>query len=135
MPTASAVTLCFEAMRRMVGGEVFILKMPRIRIGDLVEVLIEAYAPLFGFSPRTILVETIGARAGEKRHEALLTEEESLVATGEDGMYVLRTPRLLRADGNAVGGGRSDEPLLDRQQIKEMLDAAGWLRPELIPPV
>ena len=133
MPIGDAVRLCFDAMQRMEGGEVFILKMPRVVTGDLVEVLIEAYAPQFGFRPDQIRVETIGARPGEKLHEALLTADEALAADEVDGMYVVRPGRTPRADGSAVHGGRGDDPLLDRGQLRALLDSAGWLRPELLP--
>jgi UDP-N-acetylglucosamine 4,6-dehydratase len=133
MPMRDAVRLCFEAMQRMAGGEVFILKMPRIRVGDLVEVLIEAYAPQFGFRPEEIAIETIGARAGEKRHEVLLTEDEALAAEETEGMYVVGPLRQRRGDHAAVVGGRGDEPLMERSALRELIDAAGWLRPELLP--
>ncbi len=133
MPMDDAVRLSFEAMARMEGGEVFILKMPRVRVGDLVEVLIEAYAPLFGFRTDEIAVDSIGARPGEKWHEVLLTDSEALVADEVDDMYVLRPGRQPRAPGRTVRGGRADEPLLDRAQLRDLLDAAGWLRPEQLP--
>lgn len=133
MPMRDAVRLCFEAMQRMAGGEVFILKMPRIRVGDLVEVLIEAYAPQFGFRPDEIAIETIGARAGEKRHEVLLTEDEALAAEETEGMYVVGRLRPPRGNHAAVVGGRGDEPLMERSALRELIDAAGWLRPELLP--
>jgi FlaA1/EpsC-like NDP-sugar epimerase len=132
MPMRDAVRLCFEAMERMEGGEVFILKMPRVRTGDLVEVLVEAYAPQFGFRPDEVRVETIGPRPGEKRHEALLTEDEAAAAQELDGMYVLPSAAAARG-GAAVSGGRGQEPLLDRAQLRDLLDAAGWLRPEQLP--
>jgi FlaA1/EpsC-like NDP-sugar epimerase len=133
MPMADAIRLSFEAMARMEGGEVFILKMPRVRVGDLVEVLVEAYAPLFGYRADEIVVETIGPRPGEKWDEVLLTDAESLVADEVDDMYVLRPGRQPRSPGQAVAGGRADEPVLDRSQLRDLLDAAGWLRPEQLP--
>jgi FlaA1/EpsC-like NDP-sugar epimerase len=133
MPIGDAVRLCFEAMARMEGGEVFILKMPRIRVGDLVEVLVEAFATDFGYRADEIAIETIGARPGEKWHEVLLTDSEALVAEEVDGMYVLRADRQPRQPGQTVSGGRADEPLLDRAQLRELLDIAGWLRPEQLP--
>lgn len=132
MPVSEAVRLCSEAMDRMQGGEVFILKMPRVQVGDLVEVLVDAYAPLFGYRPAEIEVETIGARPGEKWHERLLTDSEAMEAEEVDGMYVLR-PNRGPHTGVPVRGGRADEPLLDRQQLRELLDAAGWLQPEQLP--
>ena len=133
MPMADAIRLSFEAMARMEGGEVFILKMPRVRVGDLVEVLVEAYAPLFGYRADEIVVETIGPRPGEKWDEVLLTDAESLVADEVNDMYVLRPGRQPRSPGQAVAGGRADEPVLDRSQLRDLLDAAGWLRPEQLP--
>ena len=133
MPISDAVGLCFAAMQRMEGGEVFILKMPRVRVGDLVEVLVETYAPQFGFRTDEIGIETIGIRAGEKRHEVLLTADEADAADEVDGMFVVRANREPRADGSVVQGGRADESLLTRPELRELLDRAGWLRPETLP--
>jgi UDP-N-acetylglucosamine 4,6-dehydratase len=135
MPVGDAVRLCFDAMARMEGGEVFILKMPRVRVGDLVEVLVEAYAPQFGYRPAEIPIETIGARAGEKRHEVLLTEDEALAAVEVDGMFVVRALRQRQAEPVAVQGGRADEPVMTPTELREALDSAGWLRPETLPPL
>jgi FlaA1/EpsC-like NDP-sugar epimerase len=130
MPVADAVQLCFAACQRMRGGELFILKMPRVRVGDLVEVLIEAYAPQFGFRTDEIRVETIGARQGEKLHEVLLTDDESNRAEAVDGMLIVRPDA---GGGAPIVGGRADETLLDAAAIRELLDRAGWLRPESLP--
>lgn len=126
MPLHQAVGLCFEAMERMQGGEIFILKMPRVRVGDLVDVLVRAYAPQYGIRSAEIAVETIGPRRGEKRHEVLLTEDEAGSADELENMYVIggTDPRL---DGVPVQGGRGLEPLLGHEQIERMLDDAGWL--------
>jgi UDP-N-acetylglucosamine 4,6-dehydratase len=130
MPIADAVRLCFVAVERMSGGEVFILKMPRVRTGDLIEVLVEAYAPAFGYRTDQIRTEVIGPRPGEKRDEVLLSHDEALSASDLDDMYVV-SGAPVRAQ--PVRGGQADEPILDRQQVRELLDAAGWLRPELLP--
>jgi FlaA1/EpsC-like NDP-sugar epimerase len=132
MPVEDAVRLCFDAMERMRGGEVFILKMPRVRVGDLVEVLIEAYSPLFGRRPSEVELKTIGARAGEKRDEVLLTDDEARVARDEDGMLVVPAVGNGPASGAGYasdGGGRGEEPVLPRSEIRELLDRAGWLTP------
>jgi len=130
MPIGEAVRLCFVAVERMTGGEVFILKMPRVRTGDLVEVLVEAYAPQFGYRPDEIATEVIGARAGEKHHEVLLTGAEALSAEELDDMYVVSEAAVR---SQPVHGGQADEALLDRAQVRELIDAAGWLRPESLP--
>jgi UDP-N-acetylglucosamine 4,6-dehydratase len=130
MPIDAAVRLCFAAVDRMIGGEVFILKMPRVRTGDLVEVLVEAYAPQFGYRPDQIATEVIGPRPGERRDEVLLSPVEALFADELDDMYVVRGTTVRP---QPVHGGQADEPLLDRSQVREMIEAAGWLRPESLP--
>lgn len=135
MPIDDAVRLCFDAMGRMQGGEVFILKMPRVRVGDLVEVLVEAYAPMYGFRTDEIEVQTIGARAGEKRHEVLLTDDEAQLAEDVDGMFVVHGHPDPDRRAGPVGGGRGEESLLSRPELRELLDRAGWLRPDLRPTI
>jgi FlaA1/EpsC-like NDP-sugar epimerase len=130
MPIGDAVRLCFVAVDRMTGGEVFILKMPRVRTGDLVEVLVEAYAPQFGYRPGEIATEVIGSRPGEKRDEVLLTAAEALSADELADMYVVSDGAVR---SQPVRGGQGDEALLDRAQVRELIDAAGWLRPESLP--
>ena len=134
MPLHQAVRLSFVALARMAGGETFILKMPRVRVGDLVEVLVEAYAPMYGYRAQDIGVQVIGPRAGEKAHELLLTADEAATAEDVDGMYVLRPAREAGA-GAPVSGGRGSEPFLSRTDLRALLDEAGWLTPTELPPL
>lgn len=76
MSIEESVKLVIESMIHMRGGEVFVTKMPSIRIGDLAEVLIEELAPLCGDAVADYPVEIIGARPGEKLYEELTTDEE-----------------------------------------------------------
>ena len=45
MPISKAVDLVLKAVTQSIGGEIFILKMPVLRIGDLAKAMIELYAP------------------------------------------------------------------------------------------
>ncbi len=58
------------------GGEVFITKMPVIRISDLAEVMITELAPSYGHDPADIKTTEIGIKPGEKLYEELMSEEE-----------------------------------------------------------
>ena len=79
------------------GGEVFITKMPVIRIEDLAEVMIMELAPEYGFHPGEIVIEVIGKKTGEKMYEELMTWEETnsaieleeyfVVTPAFDGLY------------------------------------------------
>jgi UDP-N-acetylglucosamine 4,6-dehydratase len=132
MPIDDAVQLCLEAMARLEGGEIFILRMPRVRVGDLVEVLIETYAPQFGYRPADIEIETIGVRSGEKANEVLMTASEAQRAHAVGPMYVV--PARLPSERATGAKPVAEEPeLLDRVQIRELLDRAGWLAPDSPP--
>jgi len=82
MTIPEAARLVIEACTLAKGGEVFISKMPVIRIVDLATVMIETLAPEFGHKPEDIKIEYIGVKAGEKMYEELLNSEE-IVRTKE----------------------------------------------------
>jgi UDP-N-acetylglucosamine 4,6-dehydratase len=73
-----AVDLVLYALEHMVGGEIFIPKIPSMRVVDLAE----AMAPGL---PRDL----IGIRPGEKLHELLLTSDESRHAIDAGDVYVV----------------------------------------------
>jgi len=75
VPEAARLVLKSAVLAR--GGEVFVTKMPVVRISDLAHVMIEILAPAHGFHPARIEVTEIGAKAGEKLYEELMTDEET----------------------------------------------------------
>lgn len=76
MTIEAAVALVIESTFMARGGEVFVTKMPVVRIDDLASVMIEELAPRFGFRAADIRLEIIGCKPGEKMYEELLNEEE-----------------------------------------------------------
>jgi FlaA1/EpsC-like NDP-sugar epimerase len=96
MSVERAVELMLTALHEAHGGEVFVLKMPALRVADLAEAMREQLAPLHGLSPDEVEIHEIGARRGEKFHEELVTEEELTRCLETDDMYVLLPdPRVL----------------------------------------
>jgi UDP-N-acetylglucosamine 4,6-dehydratase len=75
------VIRCIEIMQ---GGEVFIPKIPSMRVIDLAN----AIAP-------GCKVERIGIRAGEKLHEVLLSEDEARHAVELEDMFIVPPPEGL----------------------------------------
>jgi UDP-N-acetylglucosamine 4,6-dehydratase len=73
-----AVDLVVNALCHMQGGEIFVPKIPSMKIMDLAK----AIAP-------ECEIEVIGIRPGEKIHEALITEEEGRNTVAYNGMYVI----------------------------------------------
>jgi FlaA1/EpsC-like NDP-sugar epimerase len=77
MSIAEAVRLVLDSAVIAVGGEVFVTKMPTIRIQDLAEVMIRELAPDFGYDPERIGIRVIGTKPGEKMYEELMNDEET----------------------------------------------------------
>jgi len=124
MSINDSVDLVFKAVSIAEGGEIFVLKMPALRIGDLAEVVIEEFAPRYGYSPDNIGVKIVGRRSGEKNHEELLTEDESLYSRTTEDMFII-CPDMKQ--NNGVVGKRyssADERLLGKSEIKAMLIAS-----------
>jgi len=116
-----AVDLVLFALDNMVGGEVFIPKIPSMRVVDLAD----AMAPGL---PR----EIVGIRPGEKLHELLLTVDESRHAVDADGVYVVLPehpwwddhPRWLDGkplDDGFVYSSDRNEWWLTREELTAML--------------
>ncbi|PZX14349.1 polysaccharide biosynthesis protein [Palleronia aestuarii] len=77
MTNAQAADLVIESMALALGGEVFITKMPVLRIPDLAREMRALLAPLADRTPEEIEIAVTGPRPGEKLWEELSTEEES----------------------------------------------------------
>ncbi len=77
MVVEEAVRLVIDSAHQVRGGEVFITKMPVLRIKDLAEVMIELLAEKYGYQPQDIVVEVIGSKPGEKLYEELMSDEET----------------------------------------------------------
>jgi FlaA1/EpsC-like NDP-sugar epimerase len=76
MSIKEAVRLVIDSSTLACGGEVFVTKMPVIRIKDLAEVMIQELAPKFGNKPEDIGIQNIGVKPGEKMYEELMNYEE-----------------------------------------------------------
>jgi UDP-N-acetylglucosamine 4,6-dehydratase len=75
---AEGVSFAIRCTERMRGGEIFVPKIPSMRIVDLVD----AIAP-------GCKVDVIGVRPGEKLHEMLISEDEVRQAVEFDDMFVI----------------------------------------------
>jgi FlaA1/EpsC-like NDP-sugar epimerase len=89
MTLSQAVSLIIDAAEKSHGGEAFVLKMPVIKLLDLVQVVIEETCKKFDIDLNSIKIENIGLRAGERRFEELMTHEESENAYDLGKMYAV----------------------------------------------
>jgi FlaA1/EpsC-like NDP-sugar epimerase len=77
MSIKEAVQLLIDSSCLCCGGEVFVTKMPAVRIRDLADVMIRELAPACGYRPDQIQIQIIGLKPGEKMYEELLNDEET----------------------------------------------------------
>ena len=90
MSMSQSANLVIESMELAKGGEIFVTKMPVLKIPDLARVMIDRLAPSYGHDPRSIEIKVVGPRPGEKMWEELSTEEESArLLEGERFLAVL----------------------------------------------
>jgi len=133
MDIPDAVNLILTAGEIAKGREIFILKMPALRIIDLAQVLIEEYAPEFGYKPEDISLEIIGKRNGEKLYEDLMAEEEAERAYERDDMLLIiphtlsseepLDPAMTKGFKKTKKGNFSskDAPLMKKEELRRIL--------------
>ena len=77
MSLDEAIRLVIDSTGKAHGGEVFVTKMPSLRIEDLAYTMRDTLAPRFGLNPQDIQIELIGVKPGEKLYEELMNQEET----------------------------------------------------------
>jgi len=131
MQMPRALGLLLKATEMAQGGEVFIFKMPAVKVSDLASTMIESLAPKFGYSPRRIKIKVIGSKPGEKMYEELMTDDEAGRALEIKDMFIILpemkelTSTKFRYPGAKPAKARSykssDAKLLTKEEIKKML--------------
>jgi UDP-N-acetylglucosamine 4,6-dehydratase len=89
MSLSNTIDLVFQATLLAKGGEIFVLKMPVVRLEDLVDVIIETYSEKYYYNKEHIEKKIIGLRPGEKMFEELMTETEAAVAFETDDILII----------------------------------------------
>jgi len=108
------VRFVIGCIERMVGGEVFVPKIPSMRLMDIVETI----------APEAQL-KVIGIRPGEKLHEELITNEEAPRTREFDKYYVIEPEHPFWTSGNHQGGRAVQRDFHYGSDTN-----ADWLKPE-----
>ncbi|MBI4333136.1 MAG: SDR family NAD(P)-dependent oxidoreductase [Chloroflexi bacterium] len=128
MTSDVAAQLVMSAAEIATGAEIFILKVPSVRIIDLAQAVIEEQAPKQGYRADEIKIKIIGARPGEKLHEELMTEQETWYAEENEQMYIIQHDLLTgepRVHDRPVKMLTSETSrLLSKQEIRALLRSA-----------
>jgi FlaA1/EpsC-like NDP-sugar epimerase len=93
MTIEEAARLVLKSVLISRGGEVFVTKMPVVRIPDLAEIMIKILAPKYGYKTSDIGIVEVGSKPGEKLYEELMSNEEVYRSLELDDMFVI-TPAL-----------------------------------------
>ena len=121
------VRFVIRAIEQMHGGEIFVPKIPSMRLVDLAAAVAPGCA-----------VETIGIRPGEKLHEVLLSEDEARNAVEVDEMYVIQPSHPWWKKGNWIDGRElpsgfrytsdSNEQWLSHDQLQELIEPGAAIK-------
>lgn len=131
-----AIDLILKSLSIMLGGEVFVLKMPVVTTIDLIEVLIENLGPRYG--RKNIEIEEVGIKPGEKSYEELITEEEATRTLETEDAYIIlpQIKRVLDIDYSKYYSGAPPKHIirtsrdavpLSKNEIKALLLKEGLL--------
>ena len=115
------VDFVLESLESMVGGELFVPKIPACSVADIANVV----APNAKW-------ETIGMRPGEKMHEILIPEDEARNVLEFDNHFVVQPIQSFWGNKIGILGGRSCPETfryasnvncesLDEEQLRELL--------------
>jgi UDP-N-acetylglucosamine 4,6-dehydratase/5-epimerase len=97
----AGVEFVLQSMNEMLGGEIFIPKIPSMRVTDLAEVI----AP-------EMPQQEVGIRGGEKLHEALIPEEDARSALEFSDRFVVE-PRQLLVWEQGIYEQRGGQPVME----------------------
>ena len=130
MPISETIRLLLKCAKKAVGGEIFVTKMPSLRISDLAEVMIEK------LGDAETKMRIIGIRPGEKIHETLISKyEKSRTIEEEDYFVITPSIKILSIEkkyGKEIEGIKEEftsevAHTLNKEEIKKMLGGDGWL--------
>ncbi len=131
MRLEQAIKLVLKATTESVGGEVFVMKMPGVKIIDLAEVMIKQ------LGNKDTQIDYIGMRPGEKLYEVLVSKNES-ARTVEEGNYYIILPDALHGNSGLKKYEQYKKmPMeeynsrntfqFDQKAILAILEEDGWL--------
>lgn len=120
MTTTEACKLVLDTLTIAKGGEIFVLKMPAVKILDLANAIIE----LFGSNDRTIT--EIGIRQGEKIYEELINDAELQNTYDLGKLLVIVPPSLQNLYANHDRISKNEHmsnmiPLMSQKEIAVVL--------------
>ena len=110
------VNLVWLSLKEMSGGEIYVKKIPSIKITDLAKII----------APQA-KQEIIGVRPGEKLHEQMISEEDSYNTYEFDNHYIIM-PTINNWDNNKTIGGKLVHPGFTYNSNNN----TDWIKPNIL---
>jgi len=131
MNTGEAIGLVLKAVKKSLGGEIFVMRMPATKLGTLAEVMIKM------FGDKKTKVKKIGVRPGEKMDEVLISRDEVGRAKVFSDDYFVILPQYENKKLEKkyqpckplkLGEFSSrNTKILGKRELKKVLEAEEWL--------
>jgi UDP-N-acetylglucosamine 4,6-dehydratase len=120
------VDFVMRSVDRMEGGEMFVPRLPSVKVTDLAEAMAPGMA-----------LKSIGIRPGEKLHETMISEDDSRLTLAYHDHYVILPPDLFASASAKAGdfglceegfsyNSRTNDHYLSVPEIADMLRRSGF---------
>ena len=119
MTLDDSVDLIQKAFDNATSGDIWIPKLPAMKIGDLAEIFSEIHK-----KP----IKIVGLRPGEKMHEALINESESIRTLSVDNHYVIK-PAYSTGVGEQFTYTSADDVMSKQQLYNHLCNLGIFSRP------
>lgn len=116
MTLDQSIDLIEKTINSAKSGQIWIPRIPAMRIIDL--------ATIFARRSNS-KIRITGLRPGEKLHEDLVSEPESIRTNNHDGHYVIESPFSTSAPNDALFNYSSNQDLLELDNLENYLDSLG----------
>jgi len=117
-----AIKLLFTAIESDLYNCIFVMKMPSFKIIDIAKVLIEQYA-----NNRDVFIDFTGIRPGEKIHEILVSQAESIMTYVYNKNYYVISYDKLNLRKTDFLEYASNTYIFSEDDIKKLLTKGGYL--------
>ncbi len=112
MAPSQAAGLILKAADEAGPGDIFVLKMKTVMVGQLAEACRAFFSKRLGLNPLSIKITRIGGQPGEKEHEELMNETEMGSAIVSQDFYIIRS----KAEGATVPQVQASKRLLSSEK-------------------
>lgn len=121
MSLKEAVDLVIDAAQIAKGRETFVLKMKSVQLDDYIDNIISCVSQRLCILPMSVRTEISGRRPGERKHESLLFEDETVQKINEN-LYVANSDPKLCSNTNEKWYSSEVAEKMTNSEIKKIIN-------------